>query len=121
MSKNKKEKFSNLLQSKSSEGSTNKEAHKQLLESEEKKNDKKNDNEIKSVNDMVRDLSQTITSKPLFEDLYTRKTFYINNDLLEALISLTSGSRGAQTEFVNDAIRLHFKKLHDDLNRSTSS
>jgi len=48
--------------------------------------------------------------KKKFEDLYTRQTVYIRNDVAEKIATLAGNERGVKTKIINDALELFFKK-----------
>lgn len=52
-------------------------------------------------------LSKFVEPKaPKMEELYTRKTFWIRNDLIERVLKITGTAKGRQKEFLNEAIEI---------------
>ena len=50
------------------------------------------------------------TKKKKFEDMYTRATFYINNDLLSWLKEVCGDEKGEKTRIINEALRAYMKR-----------
>lgn len=48
--------------------------------------------------------------KPKFEELHRKDNFWIENERLDKLNSLTKGTKGLKTKIINEALDLFFKK-----------
>jgi hypothetical protein len=46
--------------------------------------------------------------KKRFEDMHTRATFYVANDLLDKINKEVDGERGEKTRIINEALRMYF-------------
>lgn len=46
-----------------------------------------------------------------FTDTHTQKTMFFKNELLERLMTLADGERGAQTSLLNEALEIGLKRL----------
>jgi uncharacterized protein (DUF4415 family) len=78
-------------------------AHDQLIEPIGQVNDDVN----KNVNVYV---PPRVSRRPKFEDMYTRQTFYIENELLEQMNQLAGGEKGEKTRIINEALRAYLKR-----------
>lgn len=56
------------------------------------------------VNDFEKAVEQPKKKKPKFEELHTRHTIYIRNDIGEKLDELCGGERGEKTRIINEAL-----------------
>lgn len=100
----KKDKFSSLL-SKKNIGAEKNEAHLQSAhqslfsaESEIKKTEEKK--------------AQSPRKKKLFEEEYSRATFYIENNLLQQIKEHAGKTKGEKTRIVNEAIKEYMEKYY---------
>lgn len=58
-------------------------------------------------NDLVTTLSEFLNNKPpKMEEVYSRKTFWVHNDLLQRMLNITGSERGRQKTFINAALEL---------------
>jgi Ribbon-helix-helix domain len=100
----KKDKFSGLL-SKKNIGAEKNEAHlqsaHQSLFTEE--------TEIKKTEEKK---AESPRKKKLFEEEYSRATFYIENDLLQQIKEHAGRTKGEKTRIVNEAIQEYLNKYY---------
>ena len=68
-------------------------------------------NNVNINNDVNNDVNVNVyEKKKKFEDLHTRQTLYIRNDLTEKISALAGNEKGVKTKIINDALDLFFKK-----------
>jgi len=52
---------------------------------------------------------QILKTKKKFEETHTRQTYYIENDLIDAINKIAGSQKGAKTQIINEAIRRYLK------------
>lgn len=98
--------------------STGSSLHGQLIDTSIIDEDKKansNPNNSENVNVNVSEPQHNLIQpkkekKKKFEELHTRDTFWIKNELAELLKIECDGERGEKTRLINEALELYFKK-----------
>jgi Ribbon-helix-helix domain len=100
----KKDKFSGLLSKKNMGAEKNEahlqSAHKSLFTEEQQITKREEKNEASP------------RKKKLFEEEYSRATFYIENDLLQQIKEQAGRTKGEKTRIVNEAIQQYLNKYY---------
>ena len=69
------------------------------------------DNEIKNTSENESVFAYVAANKkPKFEELHRKDTFWVKNEILDKLHTITKGNKGLKTQIINEAIELFFKK-----------
>jgi len=57
-------------------------------------------------------IEEMYPKKPKFEELHTRDTFWVKNEIFKKLHSMTKGNKGMKTNIINDALEQFLNKIN---------
>jgi hypothetical protein len=108
----------NIVVSVSQENQETREYRQEVITSDNFKNTIENKSRNESVNEIAtKSTSQSAMNdyiaknrKQKFEDLHTKDTYWVDNNILLTLREITSGNKGLKTKIINDSLRAFFKK-----------
>ncbi|MBU9711559.1 hypothetical protein [Evansella tamaricis] len=71
-------------------------------------------NDINPLLDAAEVVSKNKKKKINFIDTHTRQTYWIRNDILEALTKIAGNEKGEKTKIINAALEEHILKLAEN-------
>jgi hypothetical protein len=69
---------------------------------------------LKEINRKLTEKKNAVDAPLKFEDLHTRKSYWIRNDLLEVFNNVAGDRRGEKTRMINEAIEDYLRKLYNE-------
>lgn len=66
---------------------------------------------ISTTSDVVSDISNIIKKKDKYTDIHSRKTYYVEKELLKKIDKLCDRNNLDKSFVVNEALRLFFKEI----------